>query len=117
MEGIQNAIDTFNAETGGDLRSFEELFKDWVLAIYADDEDSDLFNFIGVDFGIRTRAPGRSSWPTTSSSRTAARTRAPSPARCQNDPHVPQQTALPYGTSYETFRNPGGTFEVDARRR
>ena len=30
---------------------------------------------------------------------------------------VPQQTALPFGTSYETFRNPGPTFKVTPRWR
>jgi len=28
MEGVQNAIDTFNAQTGSNLRSAEDLFKD-----------------------------------------------------------------------------------------
>jgi hypothetical protein len=112
IEGIQNAIDAFNAETGGDLRSFDELFQDWVLAIYADDPDSDRFNFQGVEFG-----PDSGNWTIQLANDLFFKNRgtykgSTPPARFQNDPHVPQQTALPYGTSYETFRNPGGTFKV-----
>jgi hypothetical protein len=112
VEGIQNAIDTFNAETGGDLRSFEELFQDWVLAVYADDPDSELFGIEGVDFG-----PDSGGWTIQLANDLFFKNRgtykgSTPPARFQNDPHVPQQTALPFGTSYETFRNPGGTFQV-----
>ena len=32
------------------------------------------------------------------------------PARWLHNKHVPGQTALPFGVSYETFRNPGPTF-------
>jgi Immune inhibitor A-like, MAM domain len=113
IEGIQNAIETFNATTtGDDLRSFEELFKDWVLAVYADAPDSELFGIEGVDFG-----PDSGGWTIQLANDLFFKNRgtykgSTPPARFQNDPHVPQQTALPYGTSYETFRNPGGTFEV-----
>jgi hypothetical protein len=112
MEGVQNAIDTFNEQTDGDLRSAEELFKDWVIAIYADDPDSDLFGFEGVDFG-----PDSGNWTIQLANDLFFKNRGTykgnvPPARFQNDPHVPQQTALPFGTSYETFRNPGGTFQV-----
>ena len=31
-------------------------------------------------------------------------------ARWQNNKHVPAQSALPFGVSYETFRNPGPNF-------
>ena len=112
MEGVQNAIDTFNAQTGSDLRSAEELFKDWVIAVYADDPDSDLFGFENVDFG-----PDSGNWTIQLANDLFFKNRGTykgnvPPARFQNDPHVPQQTALPFGTSYETFRNPGGTFSV-----
>ena len=44
MAGIQAAIAEFNAAghpgLEQPLRSAEELFEDWVLAIYLDDEDS-----------------------------------------------------------------------------
>lgn len=112
MEGVQNAIDTFNAETGGDLESVEELFKDWVVALYADDPDSEIFDFVGVDFG-----PDSGGWTIQLANDLFFKNRGTykgnvPPARFQHDPHVPEQTALPFGTSYETFRNPGGTFQV-----
>ena len=115
MEGVQNAIDTYNALPGtDDLPSAEELFKDWVIALYADDESSDLFNFINLDFGD----PDTTAWTIQLANdlffknRGTYKGNVPS-ARFQNDPHAPEQIALPYGTSYETFRNPGGTFEVN----
>jgi Immune inhibitor A peptidase M6 len=112
VEGIQNAIETFNAQSATDLRSFEELFQDWVLAVYADDPDSELFGIEGVDFG-----PDSGNWTIQLANDLFFKNRgtykgSTPPARFQNDPHVPQQTALPFGTSYETFRNPGGTFQV-----
>ena len=33
--------------------------------------------------------------------------------RFAHSPHVPAQSVLPFGTSYETFRNPGKTFRLD----
>ena len=33
--------------------------------------------------------------------------------RFAHSPKVPAQSALPFGTSYETFRNPGKTFQLD----
>ena len=51
MEGVQNAIDAFNAQTGADLRSAEDLFKDWAVTIYLDAEGSSLYDLINADFG------------------------------------------------------------------
>ena len=116
MEGVQNAIDDFNAETGADLRSAEDLFKDWAIAIYLDDEDSDLF-----DIQTSTSATGLGNWTIELANDLFFGSRgqykgATPDAYFQHNKHVPQQTALPFGTSYETFRNPGPTFEFDVRR-
>jgi hypothetical protein len=54
MEGVQAAIDAYNATvpgTANDLRSAEELFKDWAIAIKLDDEGSNLWDFRNIDFG------------------------------------------------------------------
>ena len=54
MEGVQAAIDAYNATIPGtenDLRSAEELFKDWAIAVKLDDEGSDIWDFINIDFG------------------------------------------------------------------
>lgn len=58
MAGVQAAIDEFNAATGADLRSAEELFQDWAVAVYLDDEDSERFDIKAVDFGD----PASTSW-------------------------------------------------------
>jgi hypothetical protein len=112
MEGVQNAIDTFNDETG-DLRSAEDLFKDWAIAIFLDYEGSDLFDFANLDFGD----PATTAWTIELANDVFWGNRgqykgATPPERFQHDPHAPQQTALPFGTSYETFRKPGPTFEL-----
>ena len=51
IEGVQAAIDEFNAQTGGDLRDVDELFQDWAVAVYLDDEGSDLWDIKAADFG------------------------------------------------------------------
>jgi hypothetical protein len=113
MEGVQNAIDTFNAQTGGDLRSAEDLFKDWALAIYLDDENTDVFDIKAVNFGD----PTSTAWTIELANDVFFNNRgqyngAFPEGKAQHSPHVPGQTALPFGTSYETFRKPGPTFDV-----
>jgi hypothetical protein len=113
MEGVQNAIDAFNTQTGGDLRSAEDLFKDWAIAIALDYEGSDLYDFANLDFGD----PATTTWTIQLANdvffggRGQYKGATPN-AKFLHNPDVPQQTALPYGTSYETFRNPGPTFQV-----
>ena len=51
MEGVQAAIDRFNAETGANLRSARELFMDWAVTVYLDDEGSPRFDIKAFDFG------------------------------------------------------------------
>ena len=48
---MQAAIDAFNAQTGAGLRSAEELFQDWAVAVYLDDEGSNLWDIKAADFG------------------------------------------------------------------
>jgi Immune inhibitor A peptidase M6 len=111
MEGVQAAIDEFNALTGGDLRSAEELFKDWAIAIKLDDEGSDVWDIKNIDFGD----PAFTSWTVDIAndvfwSRRGQYVGRMPEARWQHFQRVPEQTALPFGVSYETFRNPGPVF-------
>jgi immune inhibitor InhA-like protein len=113
LEGVQNAIDDFNAQTGSSLRSAEDLFKDWALAIYLDDPDSDLFDIKNVDFGQDS-----GNWTISIANDVFFGGRGQYKGATPNafflhNKDVPQQSALPYGTSYETFRNPGPTFKLD----
>jgi Immune inhibitor A peptidase M6 len=111
MEGVQAAIDEFNAITGANLRSAEELFKDWAIAVKLDDEGSDRWDIKNIDFGD----PAFTSWTVDIandlfwSGRGQYFGRMPE-AKWQHFPKVPAQTALPFGVSYETFRNPGRVF-------
>jgi Immune inhibitor A-like, MAM domain len=113
MQGVQNAIDTFNAMTGANLRSAEDLFKDWAVALYLDYEGSDTFDFRNLNFGD----PTTTAWTIEIANDVfwggrGQYTGAMPPARWAHNKNVPQQTALPFGVSYETFRNPGPTFQV-----
>jgi len=111
IEGVQAAIDQFNAMTGSNLRSAEELFKDWAIALKLDDEDSPRWNFINIDFGT----PAFTNWTVDIANdaffngRGQYIGRMPE-ARWLHNKNVPGQTALPFGVSYETFRNPGPNF-------
>ena len=112
MEGVQNAIDEWEQITGETLRSAEDFYKDWVIAIYRDDEASDLYNFHNIDFG-----PDTGNWTVSIANdvfwggRGQYKGATPNAFFLHNK-DVPQQTALPFGVSYETFRNAGPTFSL-----
>ena len=111
MAGVQAAIDEFNALTGANLRSAEELFKDWAITVKLDAEGSNRWDLKNVDFGN----PTYTSWTVDIANdvfwnrRGQYFGRMPE-AKWQNLKRVPEQTALPFGVSYETFRNPGPVF-------
>ena len=108
MEGVQAAIDAYNTQTGSNLRSAEELFKDWAIAVKLDDEGSDRWDIRNLDFGN----PADTSWTIDIANdsfwdgRGQYIGRMPEP-RWENNKKVPPQSALPFGVSYETFRNLG----------
>jgi hypothetical protein len=113
MEGVQAAIDEFNAQTGGDLPDVETLFANWAVAIDLDVEGTDLFDFraldmqtdlggLTIDWANETYYDGRGQYQGNMN-----------PQKWERKPNVPDQTALPFGLSYETFRNPGPNFEID----
>lgn len=115
MEGVQNAIDRFNTDTGAGLRSAEDFFKDWAVAIWLDAEvNGTTFDFANIDFGDAiTRG-----WTIEIANELffggrGIYTGTMPPARWSHNKHVPTQTALPFGVSYETFRNPGPTFAIN----
>lgn len=107
MEGVQNAIDAYNATTEDDLRSAEELFKDWAVAMKLDDEDSSRWDLENFDLG-----PASGGWTIDLANdlfwddRGSYRGAQPD-AKWDRLKNRPGTTALPFGVSYETFRNPG----------
>ena len=113
MEGIQNAIDDYNAATGKNLRSAEEIFKDWVIAVYLDNEGSKRFDIRSLNFGD----PATTSYTIEMANRVFWKKRGvytgnmPEP-KWENNNHVPSQIGLPFGTSYESFRNIGKAFNL-----
>jgi hypothetical protein len=116
MDGVQAAIDAFNAQTGADLRSAEELFKDWAVTVYLDDEDSSRFDINAFDFGDPATTPwtialaNNEFW----GGRDVFQGAVPQ-AKWRNRAKrglTGDLTALPYGTSFQTYRNPGSRFSV-----
>ena len=113
VEGVQNAIDTFNAETGASVPDVATVFANWAVAIDLDVEGTDLFDFraldmqtdlggLTIDWGNEVYYDGRGQYIGNMN-----------PQKWAKKANVPEQTALPYGLSYETFRNPGPDFTVD----
>ncbi|GAA1635367.1 M6 family metallopeptidase [Georgenia ruanii] len=107
MAGVQNAIDAFNAQTGAHLRSADELFQDWAVTMYLDDEDSARFDLKNFDLG-----PASGGWTVDIANDVFWDGRgtyqgAQPGAKWGKLPNRPDGTALPFGVSYEKFRNPG----------
>ncbi|MHB1064442.1 MAG: hypothetical protein ACYC1Z_08160 [Georgenia sp.] len=105
--GVQNAIDEFNATTGADLRSAEELFRDWAVTMYLDDEDSTLWDLANFDLG-----PASGGWTIDIANNEFWDDRgnyqgAQPAAKWDRAKNRPDSAALPFGVSYEKFRNPG----------
>lgn len=115
MEGVQNAIDTFNAASpGADLRSAAELFQDWAVAVYLDDEGSDIFDIKAVDFGD----PQFTSWTIDIADELFWDNRgsnqgAQPDAKWERRKNGQDATAVPFGMQVERFRNPGPRVAVD----
>lgn len=108
MAGVQAAIDAFNAETGSDLRTAEELYQDWAVAVYLDDEASERFDIKAVDFGD----PAFTSWTMDIADDQfwggrGSNQGAQPDAKWQRRANGQSDIALPYGIQVERFRNPG----------
>ena len=113
MIGVQNAIDDFNAGPGPDLRSADELFQDWAVAVYLDDEASPRFDIKAVDFGD----PAFTSWTIDIadelfwSDRGSNQGAQPAP-QWERRANAQSPTAVPFGMHVERFLNPGPNVEV-----
>ncbi len=113
MEGVQNAIDEYNETSTTDLRSAEELFKDWAVTMYLDDEDSALWDLESFDLG-----PASGGWTIDLANSDfwddRGSYKGSQPEAKWNRPGArPDGTALPFGVSYEKFRNPGPNVAID----
>jgi hypothetical protein len=115
MDGVQAAINQYNAENGTapDLRSAEDLFRDWAVTMYLDDEDSSLWNLANFDLG-----PASDGWTVDVANNEFWGDRgsyfgAQPQSKWDRLNNRPQGTALPFGVSYEKFRNPGRYVSLD----
>ncbi|GAA4288795.1 hypothetical protein [Georgenia daeguensis] len=113
MEGVQNAIDEFIARTGADLASAAELFQDWAVTMYLDDEDSALWDLENFDLG-----PASGGWTIDIANDEFWDDRgsyigSQPEAKWDRLANRPAGDALPFGVSYEKFRNPGPSVSLD----
>ena len=112
LEGVQKAIDTYNATAAQPLPSVEELFQDWVVTMYLDAEGTkyDLHSFeLGSEeasWGWTIDVANDLFW----NGRGIYKGAMPEPRWTKGN--VPAQVALPFGASYERFTNPGSSFSV-----
>jgi hypothetical protein len=107
MEGVQNAIDTWNAGPGKDLPSAANLYKDWAVTMYLDDEASNRWDLKNIDLG-----PGSDGWTVDIANETFWDGRgiykgALPDSKFNKLKNRPAGSALPFGVSYERLRNPG----------
>jgi hypothetical protein len=116
MDGVQKAIDAYNATVPGtadDLRSADELFRDWAVTMYLDDEGSQRFDLQNFDLG-----PASGGWTIDVANdefwddRGNYQGAQPS-SKWNRQDNRPAGTALPFGVSYEKFRNPGPRVAIE----
>jgi hypothetical protein len=113
MDGVQNAIDTYNATPGVEqLPTAAELFQDWAVTMYLDSEGSQFWDLVNFDLG-----PASGGWTIDIANdefwgdRGSYSGNQPE-AKWSRSKNRPAGTALPFGVSYEKFRNPGGTVQL-----
>ena len=104
MIGVNNAIQTYNNETGDNLPSAQQLFQDWAAAVYIDDESTDLFDIKAADFGTADSG----NWTISLANQTFYKKRglyngATPESRLDKSGRSPVKVALPFSTSYEEF--------------
>lgn len=113
MDGVQAAIDEFNAEPGADLRDVTTLYQDWAVAVYLDDEESGLWDIKAADFGDvdsdgwTIDIADDEFWDGRGSNQGAQ----PS-SKWDKRKNGQAPVAVPYGIQVERFRNPGPVVTV-----
>ena len=112
-EGIEAAIAEWESQTGKTLPDVQTLFQNWVVATYVD-QDGTVFGFENLDFGTEGTSWGYTVdlannlvWD----GRGIYKGAMPEPRWYAGN--VPDQVALPYGTSYEKFTNAGSSVRLD----
>jgi hypothetical protein len=113
MTGVQNAIDAYNAGAEADLPSAAELFQDWAVTMYLDDEESTLWDLENFDLG-----PDSGGYTVDISNALVYDDRgnyagAQPESKWDRLENRPAGDALPFGVSYETFRNPGPRVAIE----
>ena len=113
VDGVQAAIDAYNAVAAEDLPDIETLYQDWAVAVYLDDEDSSIYDIKAVDFGD----PEFTSWTMDIADDQFWGGRgfnqgAQPEAKWERRADGQSGVAVPYGIQVERFRNPGPTVNL-----
>ena len=114
MTGVQQAITDYNASNGAapDLRSAKALFQDWAVTMFLDDEDSSRWDLENFDLGAASGG-----WTIDLANQEFWDGRGvyqgSQPPSKFDDQNRPSSSALPFGVSYEKFRNPGPRVRLD----
>ncbi|WP_345800965.1 hypothetical protein AAIB33_16075 [Microbacterium sp. AZCO] len=113
MDGVQAAIDAFNAQTGANLRDVKTLYQDWAVAVYLDDEKSSRWDIKAADFGNPTSTSWTMDLADSSFWDGRGSNQGAQPAsKWDKRKNGQAPTAVPYGIQIERFRNPGPTVTV-----
>ena len=114
MDGVQAAIDAVQrSRPARDLRDVTTLYQDWAVAVYLDDEESDLWDIKAADFGDvdsdgwTIDIADDEFWDGRGSNQGAQ----PS-SKWDKRKNGQAPTAVPYGIQVERFRNPGPIVNV-----
>ncbi len=118
MIGLQDAIDSYNAAIasgveGNPLPDVKTLFQNWAVAVQLDDEASALFDISSINLGSANDSWG---WTIDLANDQYWDGRglyqgAMPPSKYANKKNVPAGVALPFGVSYEYFKNVGPRFQ------
>jgi hypothetical protein len=113
VDGVQAAIDAYNAVAAEDLPDIATLYQDWAVAVYLDDEDSSIYDIKAVDFGD----PEFTSWTMDIADDQFWGGRgfnqgAQPEAKWERRADGQSGVAVPYGIQVERFRNPGPTVNL-----
>jgi hypothetical protein len=112
MDGVEKAIADFNEQTHSSLPTAAELFQDWAVTMYLDSEGSEFWDLVNFNLG-----PASGGWTIDMANdefwgdRGSYSGNQPE-AKWSRSKNRPAGTALPFGVSYEKFRNPGGTVQL-----
>ena len=117
IDGVNQAIIDYNASLGaGENRvpDVATLYENWAVAVYLDDEGSSLFDIHALNFGDPSTSTYTIALVNEIIGRDTYNGAVPQGKYDSRLKHgkAGAESALPYGVSYQSYRNPGTTFSA-----